>query len=240
MRFTEFTVSDPSPGRVVPSRTKPCMNCSSPFLRSVSKKPSTNRPRGGSRADCNLRPLASQTPSGLPFCSAPSALLFLTLITRISGKGCEVWEAEETGVPTEVMDETKRSPSSDDFKGKVVSAQEPEGPPCHDRRPAGRHRPPDPQRGSWRTGHFENGRPSRSRPIIFSPKRPGWSSRTSSDQRAPRLTARNGMGIESPHPSGPALRTAPCGAKKNRPPDGGRFSYRASRTEPATSSEPLT
>jgi hypothetical protein len=151
MRFTEFTVSDPSPGRVVPSRTKPCMNCSSPFLRSVSKKPSTNRPRGGSRADCNLRPLASQTPSGLPFCSAPSALLFLTLITRISGKGCEVWEAEETGVPTEVMDETKRSPSSDDFKGKVVSAQEPEGPPCHDRRPAGRHRPPDPQRGSWRT-----------------------------------------------------------------------------------------
>jgi hypothetical protein len=120
MRFPDFTcVSDPSTGRML-HLGRGSAYAAPPPVSLVSEKPRTNRPMRGSRADCNLRPFASQTLPGPPspdsppcrehrgasFGGAPQPIDNAHERERLRGL-----EAAERSAPTEGQDQTARSRS---------------------------------------------------------------------------------------------------------------------------------
>jgi hypothetical protein len=186
MRFLDFTcVSDPSPGRAL-HLGRGSGYAAPPLSRSVSNKPSTNRPKGGSRPDCNLRPFASQTLAGPPRPDSPpcrehrGASLGGALQPidnaheRERLRGLEA--AKRSGPRARVGTRLRaRAPGESDLP-EGSSRQEPANLsvgllPAHDRRPARGHRPSTFYLDLLANRPFENRRSgtSRSRPITFSP-----------------------------------------------------------------------
>jgi hypothetical protein len=148
--------SHPSPGRVRHLERGSAYTLI-PLSRSVSKKPSTNRPKGGSRADCSLRPFASQTLPGPPRPDSPPCRehrgAYLRGALRPIDNAHESGrlrglEAAERSAPDRGSgpDRALALRGESDLRERGPVAKKPAnlsvGPlPGHDRRPAGGHRP---------------------------------------------------------------------------------------------------
>ncbi len=221
-------VSDPSPGRVL-HLERGSAYAAPPLSRSVSKKPSTNRPKGGSRADCNLRPFASQTLPGPPRPDSPP---------------CREHRGASLGGALQPIDNAHER---ERLRGLEAAERSAPRPRVQDRDPVAQNRRIH-GRSAVTIEDQPQARPSTryldllaNRP--FENRRPRDLTVTADDLLAVtpvmleacvlrstvRLTARNGDGHREPVPLWTSSSDGSLRRKKNRPPVGGRFSYRASQ-----------